>query len=104
MGSLVVVNRIVFLSGGIAHAAYGGVGLAIFFGLSPTLGILGFSLLVAMIMSAVSLKARHRADTIIGVLWALGMALGVLLVDLTPGYNVDLMSFPFWQHSRCHQL
>ncbi len=95
IGTFVVVNRVVFVSGGIAHSAYGGVGLAFFFGFSPTWGILGFSLLVAMIMAAISLKAKHRADTIIGVLWALGMALGVVLLDLTPGYNVDLMSYLF---------
>jgi len=95
IGSLVVVNRLVFLSGGIAHAAYGGIGLAFFFGLSYTLGTLGFSLGIAMLMAAVTLKARHRTDTIIGVLWAFGMALGVVLLDLTPGYNVDLMSYLF---------
>jgi zinc transport system permease protein len=95
IGTFVVVNRIVFISGGIAHAAYGGVGLAFFLGISPMLGIVGFSLLVSMVMAAVSWKARHRADTIIGVLWALGMALGVILIDLTPGYNVDLMSYLF---------
>jgi zinc transport system permease protein len=95
IGSLVVVNRLVFLSGGIAHAAYGGIGLAFFFGLSYTLGTLGFSLVIAMVMAAVTLKAKHRTDTIIGVLWAVGMALGVVLLDLTPGYNVDLMSYLF---------
>jgi zinc transport system permease protein len=95
IGSLVVVNRLVFLSGGIAHAAYGGIGLAFFFGLSYTLGTLGFSLAIAMVMAAVTLKAKHRTDTIIGVLWAFGMALGVVLLDLTPGYNVDLMSYLF---------
>jgi len=95
IGTLIVVNRLVFLSGGIAHAAYGGIGLAFFFGLSYTLGTLGFSLLVAMIMAAVTLKVKHRSDTIIGVLWAVGMALGVILLDLTPGYNVDLMSYLF---------
>jgi zinc transport system permease protein len=95
MGTLVVVNRIVFISGGIAHAAYGGIGLAFFLGISPTLGAAGFSAMVAVVMGVVSLKSRHRADTIIGVLWAVGMALGVILVDLTPGYNVDLMSYLF---------
>jgi zinc transport system permease protein len=95
IGAFVVVNRIVFISGGIAHAAYGGVGLAFFFGFSYLLGILGFSLLIAGVMAAVSLKAKERADTIIGVLWAVGMALGVILLDLTPGYNVDLMSYLF---------
>jgi len=95
MGTLVVVNRIVFLSGGIAHAAYGGIGLAFYFRLPYLAGTLGFSLAAAMIMAAVTLKARHRADTIIGVIWALGMACGIILVDLSPGYNVDLMSYLF---------
>jgi len=95
IGTFVVVNRIVFLSGGIAHAAYGGIGLAFFFGLPFVVGTLGFALLVAMVMAVVTLKARHRSDTIIGVLWAIGMALGVILLDLAPGYNVDLMSFLF---------
>ena len=95
IGTFVVVNRIVFLSGGIAHAAYGGIGLAFFFGLPFVVGTLGFALLVAMVMAVVTLKAKHRTDTIIGVLWAVGMALGVILLDLTPGYNVDLMSFLF---------
>jgi zinc transport system permease protein len=95
MGTLVVVNRIVFLSGGIAHAAYGGIGLAFFFGWPYTVGAIGFSLLSAMVMAAVSLKAKHRSDTIIGVLWAVGMGLGIILLDLTPGYNVNLMSYLF---------
>lgn len=95
IGTLVVVNRIVFLSGGIAHASYGGIGLAFFFGFSYLFGILGFALLMAAVMAAVTLRAKQRADTIIGVLWAVGMALGVILLDMTPGYNVDLMSYLF---------
>lgn len=95
MGTLVVVNRIVFLSGGIAHAAYGGIGMAFFFGWPYLLGTLGFSLAAAMIMAAVTLRAKHRADTVIGVIWALGMAIGIILIDLTPGYQVDLMSYLF---------
>ena len=95
IGTLVVVNRIVFLAGGIAHAAYGGIGLAFFLGIPHIYGTVGFSLLVAVAMAAVTLKAKIRSDTIIGVLWAVGMALGVLLLDLTPGYNVDLMSYLF---------
>lgn len=95
IGTLVVVNRLVFLSGGIAHAAYGGIGLAFFLGLPYTLGTLGFSLLAAMVMATVTLRVKHRSDTIIGVVWAVGMALGVILLDLTPGYNVDLMSYLF---------
>ena len=95
IGTFVVVNRIAFLAGGIAHAAYGGIGLAFFLGLPYLIGTLGFTLFAAIIMAAVTLKARSRADTFIGVLWATGMALGVLLLDLTPGYNVDLMSYLF---------
>ena len=95
MGTLVVVNRIVFLSGGIAHAAFGGIGLAFFFGWHYMVGTIGFSLLAALIMAAITLKAKHRADTIIGVIWAIGMAIGIILLDLTPGYKVDVMSYLF---------
>ncbi len=95
MGTLVVVNRIVFLSGGIAHAAYGGIGLAFYFKWPVMLCTLGFSFLASMLMAGVTFKTKHRADTIIGVLWALGMAIGIILIDLTPGYNVDLMSYLF---------
>ena len=95
MGTLAVVNRLVFLSGGIAHAAYGGIGLALFFGWPYLVGTIGFSLTAAFLMAAVSLGAKHRSDTIIGVIWALGMAIGIILIDLTPGYNVDLMSYLF---------
>lgn len=95
MGTLVVVNRIVFLSGGIAHAAYGGIGLAFYFKWPVMLGTMGFSLLASLLMAGITLKAKHRADTIIGVIWAVGMAIGIILVDLTPGYNVDLMSYLF---------
>ena len=95
MGTLVVANRIVFLSGGIAHAAYGGIGLAFYLGLPYLVGTIGFSLAAGLVMAAVTLRARHRADTIIGVIWAVGMAIGIILLDLTPGYNVDLMSYLF---------
>ena len=95
MGTLVVVNRIVFLSGGIAHAAYGGIGLAFYFNWPYLPGTIGFSLFAAMVMAAISRTVRHRADTIIGVIWALGMAFGIILIDMTPGYNVDLMSYLF---------
>ncbi len=95
IGTLVVVNRIVFLSGGIAHASYGGIGLAFFCGWPYLLGMLGFALGGAVIMALVTLKMKHRADTIIGVVWAVGMATGIILLDLTPGYNVDLMSYLF---------
>jgi zinc transport system permease protein len=95
IGALVVVNRIVFLAGGIAHAAYGGIGLSFFFGFPPLVGILGFSLFASAVMATVTLNDKKRSDTFIGVLWAVGMALGVILLDFKKGYNVDLMSYLF---------
>jgi zinc transport system permease protein len=95
IGTLVVVNRIVFISGGIAHAAYGGIGVAFYMGFPPFLGAALFSFVVSMVMGVASLRERQRVDAIIGVMWAVGMALGIILIDLTPGYNVDLMSYLF---------
>jgi zinc transport system permease protein len=95
VGSLVVVNRIVFISGGIAHAAYGGIGLSFFLKIPPILGATIFSFASAMIMGIASFRNKYRSDTVIGVIWAVGMAVGIILIDLTPGYNADLMSYLF---------
>ncbi len=95
IGSLIVVNRMVFLAGGIAHASYGGIGMAVFFGLPIFLGASVFAVLAALLVAALTLHKRHRTDTFIGLIWAVGMAIGVVFVDLTPGYNVDLMSYLF---------
>ncbi len=95
VGVYVVLNRVAVLSGGIAHAAYGGVGMAYFFGFDPLLGGMLFGLFAALAMNIVQRKTRQRADTLIGVMWAAGMAIGIIFVDLSPGYKVDLMSFLF---------
>ena len=95
VGVYVVVNRFVFVSGGIAHAAYGGIGLGYFLGINPVWGAILFSLAAALGMGVVQRKTRQRADTIIGVMWAIGMAVGIVFVDLTRGYAVDLMSYLF---------
>lgn len=95
IGTYVVVNRFVFISGAIAHAAYGGIGLGYFLGINPVVGAIGFSACAALAMGAVQRKTRERADTIIGMMWSIGMAVGIILVDLAPGYAVDLMSYLF---------
>ena len=95
IGSLIVVNRMVFLAGGIAHTAYGGIGVAVFLGLPIFLGASIFAVLAALIISIITLKHRERMDTFIGLMWAVGMAVGVVLIDLTPGYNADFMSYLF---------
>lgn len=95
IGSLIVVNRMVFLAGGIAHTSYGGIGLAVYFGIPIFLGASIFSVGAALLISFITLNQKHRTDTFIGLIWAVGMAIGILFVDLTPGYNVDLMSYLF---------
>ncbi|MCX6053131.1 MAG: metal ABC transporter permease [Campylobacterales bacterium] len=95
IGSLIVVNRMVFLAGGIAHAAYGGIGIAIFTGIPIFLGTTLFAVVAALFMAFVTLNQKDKIDTFTGLIWAVGMAIGIILVDLTPGYNVDLMSYLF---------
>ena len=95
IGSLIVVNRMVFLAGGIAHASYGGIGLAVFFGLPIFFGASLFAVAAALLIATLTLHKRHRIDTFIGLIWAVGMAIGVIFIDLTPGYNVDMMSYLF---------
>jgi zinc transport system permease protein len=95
IGSLIVVNRMVFLAGGIAHTAYGGIGFAVFFGFPIFLGASLFAIFAALIIATITLKHRERMDTFIGLMWAIGMAIGVVLIDITPGYKADFMSYLF---------
>jgi len=95
IGTLVVLNRMVGISGGVAHAAYGGVGIASYFGFDPVLGAVLFSLLSSVTMGVAHRKLRERSDTMIGVMWAVGMAIGIIFVSLTPGYRANLMSYLF---------
>jgi zinc transport system permease protein len=95
IGSLIVVNRMVFLAGGIAHTSYGGIGMAIYFGLPIFLGASIFAVVAATIIALLTLTNKSRIDTIIGLIWAVGMAIGILFVDITPGYQINLMSYLF---------
>jgi len=95
IGSYVVVKKIGYLAGGIAHAVLGGMGIAYYLGRSPIEGALVSAIVFAFILGWVSLRMQQQEDTIIGALWAGGMAVGILFISQTPGYNVDLMSFLF---------
>ncbi|NVL89449.1 MAG: metal ABC transporter permease [Desulfobacterales bacterium] len=95
MGTYVVVRRIVFISGGIAHAVLGGMGIAYYYGYNPMHGAVVSALIAALVIGFVSLRYHQYEDTLIGALWALGMAVGILFIYKTPGYNVDLMSYLF---------
>ncbi len=95
IGTYVVVKRMVFISGGISHASFGGIGLGYYLGIDPILGAIGFTLAAALGMGAVRLSAKQRMDTLIGAVWAVGMALGILFIYLTPGFAPDLFSYLF---------
>ena len=95
IGVYVVVKRVVFISGGIAHASFGGVGLGYLVGLSPILGAALFSLASALGMGLVTRRTRLPEDTAIGIMWAIGMAMGIIFIGLAPGYVPDLFSYLF---------
>jgi zinc transport system permease protein len=95
VGVYVVVKKIVSMSGGIAHASFGGIGLGYLLNFSPVLGAMFFSLLSALTMGLVTRRTRLPEDTAIGILWAIGMALGVIFIGLSAGYAPDLMSYLF---------
>ncbi|HEB96292.1 MAG TPA: metal ABC transporter permease [Sedimenticola thiotaurini] len=95
MGSYVVVKRIGYMAGGIAHTVLGGMGIALFLGLAPLGGALVAALVAALLIGGVRLRWRQQEDTLIGVVWAVGMAIGILFISRTPGYNVNLMSYLF---------
>lgn len=95
IGAYVVVNRIVFISGGISHASFGGIGLGYLAGFSPVLGAMIFTLASALGIGIITRRTRLPADTAIGVMWAVGMALGIIFIDLSPGYAPDLRIYLF---------
>ncbi|MEK7775577.1 MAG: metal ABC transporter permease [Candidatus Zixiibacteriota bacterium] len=102
VGTWVVARRITYIAGGIAHTVLGGLGLAHWIRvtwdvswLHPVYGAVVAAIVSAIIIGFVSLKARHREDTVIGALWAVGMAVGIICIAATPGYNQDLMTYLF---------
>jgi zinc transport system permease protein len=95
VGTFVVVKRITFLAGGIAHSVLGGMGAALYFGFEPLGGALAAALVSALLIGWVRLHWSAHEDTLIGALWAIGMAVGILFIAKTPGYTGDLMSYLF---------
>lgn len=102
VGTYVVSRRISYLAGAMAHSVLGGLGAARYLQVTrgwdwcqPLYGAVAAALLAALVIGLVNLKARQREDTIIGAIWAMGMASGVLFIAATPGYGVDLMSYLF---------
>ncbi|MCL4837778.1 MAG: metal ABC transporter permease [Thermoanaerobaculia bacterium] len=94
VGTFVVLKRLVAASGGIAHAAFGGLGAFYFLGWPPRLGAVGVAAAAALALSG-SARSDRRQDAAIGVIWAVGMAVGLVFIHLTPGYAPSLMGFLF---------
>ena len=94
-GTYIVSKRMVFLSGGITHASFGGIGIGHFIGVNPVLGAAVFGILSALGIEYMSAKHKIREDSAIGIFWAFGMAIGVIFIYMTPGYSPNLMSYLF---------
>jgi zinc transport system permease protein len=95
IGPYVVVKRIAFIAGGIAHSVLGGMGAALYFGVHPLAGALAAAVVAALLIGWVRLRWQAQEDTLISALWAIGMAVGILFISKTPGYQTDLMSYLF---------
>lgn len=95
VGSYIVAKRLVFLSGGITHASFGGIGIAYFLGVNPLAGAATFAVFSAFGVEALSQRMAVREDSAIGILWSVGMAIGIFFIYLTPGYSPNLMTFLF---------
>lgn len=95
IGSFVVTKKISFISGSIAHASFGGIGMAYFLGFSPILGAMIFSVLSALGIGFINKKNKSQEDASIGAIWAIGMAVGLLFIYFTPGYAGNLMTYLF---------
>jgi zinc transport system permease protein len=94
-GTYIVSRKMVFLSGGITHASFGGIGIGYFMGINPVIGAAVFGILSALGVEYLAVKQKIREDSAIGILWAFGMAIGIIFIYLTPGYTPNLMSYLF---------
>lgn len=96
VGTYIVARRMVFLSGGITHASFGGLGIAFYLGTNPIAGALFFAILSSLGIEYASSNSKIRNDSAIGVMWGIGMAIGAFFISLRPGYTSgDLSSFLF---------
>lgn len=95
IGTYIVTRRLVFLSGGITHSSFGGIGIAYYLGINPLIGAALFAVASAFGIELFAGNNKVREDSTIGILWSFGMAIGIVFVFLTPGYAPNLMSFLF---------
>ena len=95
IGPFIVAKRMVFISDGLCHTAFGGLGIAYWLGINPLYGAFVFALSASIIIGAVEEKRLYRNDLLIGIIWAIGMAVGIAFIYITPGFAPDLMTFLF---------
>jgi len=95
IGPFIVAKRMVFISDGLSHTAFGGLGIAYWLGINPLCGAISFAMIAAILIGAWEEKKLYRNDLLIGIIWALGMAVGITFIYITPGFAPDLMNFLF---------
>lgn len=95
VGTIIVEKKLVSFSGGIAHASFGGIGLGYLLGFEPIFGGIGFAILSALGVAQIRKRSNTNEDTLISMLWAAGMALGILFIALAPGYPPEMSSYLF---------
>jgi len=95
IGTIAIEKKLISMSGGIAHASFGGIGLGYWLGFEPIWGGLLFAVGASALISNISQNKKIKADTLTGILWSFGMALGILFISLTPGYMPDMTSYLF---------
>ncbi|MCT4605149.1 MAG: metal ABC transporter permease [Marinisporobacter sp.] len=95
IGTIITEKKLIMMSGGIAHTAFGGIGIGYFLGIEPILGALVFSIMAALGIAKINKKTNTNEDLLVGMFWSFGMALGIIFIYLTPGYPPDISSYLF---------
>ena len=95
IGSLIVINKSTFIAGSLAHGSFGGIGIAFYFSLPILLSVSLFTIVLAILLAFIIIKYPDRKDTFIGVMWAVGMSVGIIFLDMTDGYTSGVISYLF---------
>ena len=95
IGTIIVEKKLVMMSGGIAHTSFGGVGLGYYLNIEPIFGAMFFALLSSVVIVTIRRKTEVDSDTLIGIMWAMGMSLGILFISFMKGYPPDMSSYLF---------
>jgi len=101
VGSYVVLKKLSFLSGSISHSAFGGIGMALYYGFNPLLGALGFGVLTAILIEWIRQHFQQERHVLIALVWSLGMSIGIIFLNLYKGFAPDLNAFLFGNILLC---